>query len=197
MNAVNVADRACRASNMRFPGEKDLRAFGLQKFDELYSMVCYLSLTPPARVLEVGSAAGGTFLAWCECATDDATLVSVDVNQFDPDQELMRSYAKPTQTVHFIRGNSHESATRLQVKEISEEFDFLFIDADHCEAAVRADWNDYSPLVPRGGFVGFHDISDGGPIGDLWKELASRYPNMKFIQDNGNDGWGGIGVLKV
>ncbi len=196
MNALDVAKRAALASNMRFPGEKDLRAFGLQKQDELYSMICYLMLSPPTRVLEVGSAAGGTFLAWCACATDDAVIVSVDINQFDPDQELMESYAKADQSVHFVRGDSHASETKQQVQEICNEFDFLFIDADHSEIAVRADWKDYSPLVESGGFVGFHDICDGGPIGDLWKELAHDYPNIKFIQ-NENDGWGGIGVLKV
>jgi predicted O-methyltransferase YrrM len=196
VTTLEIAERASAASNMRFPGESDIRAFGLQKLDELFLAVTYLSLDPPAKVLEVGSAAGGTFLAWCAVAIDEAVLVSVDLQQFDADCELMRSYAQLGQSVHFIRGDSHAPETKRAVQEISETFDFLFIDADHSGPAVRADWADYSPLVRDGGLVAFHDIADGGPIGELWSELSRQYRSVKFVE-NEHDGWGGIGVLKV
>jgi predicted O-methyltransferase YrrM len=168
----------------------------MQKLEEMYAAIVYLMLDPPRKVLEVGSAAGGSFLAWCAVAVSQAVLVSVDIAQHEENQELMRSYAGPRQTTYFIRGDSHDPETARLVREYDTGFDFLFIDADHSEASVRADWADYSPFVRPGGLVGFHDISDGGHIGHLWGELTREHASVKFAQ-NENDGWGGIGVLRV
>lgn len=184
MNARELAVRATRLS-------------GMQKLEELYPLVCYLSLYPPSRVVELGSAAGATFMVWCEVAQENATLVSVDLVQAEEDCERMRGYAHPRQTARFVKGDTHDPSIRRQVEDLVGYADLLHIDADHSEAAVRADWADYSPLVCPGGHVVFHDISDGGPIGELWGELCRRYWNVKFVERNGNDGWGGIGVLRV
>jgi len=173
------------------------RISGMQKLEELYSLICFLWLEPPARVVEIGSADGGTFMVWCEIAVSRATLVSVDLVQDDESCERMRGYAKPTQTVRLIKGDSHDPSIRRQVEDSVGHADLLHIDGDHSEAAVRADWADYSPLVRPGGLVVFHDISDGGPIGALWAELSHRFWNVKFVESNGNDGWGGIGVLRI
>lgn len=40
------------------------------------------------------------------------------------------------------------------------QVDILFIDGDHSRAGVVADWNNYYPLVKRGGWVVFDDYSD-------------------------------------
>jgi len=184
MNAREIAVRATRVS-------------GMQKLEELYALVCFLQLNPPSRIVELGSARGGTFSVFCEVATASAVLVSVDIAQLEDDSERMLSYARPYQLVHLVKGDSHDPTIRQRVKDLLVYVDLLHIDADHTEAAVRADWEDYSPLVCPGGLVVFHDISDGGPIGELWSELAQRYWNIKFIEKNGNDGWGGIGVLRI
>lgn len=173
------------------------RASGMQKLEELFSLACYLELYPPARVVELGSARGGTFWVWCEIATEYAVLVSVDHALGKEDCERIRGYARPHQKVHIVQGDTHDPNTRKQVEDLVGYVDLLHIDADHSGDAVRADWCDYSPLVVPGGHVVFHDISDGGPIGELWDELAKRYWNLKFIEGNGNDGWGGIGVLRI
>ena len=126
-----------------------------------------------------------------------ATLVSVDLVQAEEDCERMQSYAKPKQTIRFVKGDSHDPAIRRHVEDSVGFADLLHIDGDHSESSVRADWADYSPLVRPGGLVVFHDISDGGPIGDLWAELSRLFWNVKFVEANGNDGWGGIGVLRI
>jgi cephalosporin hydroxylase len=173
------------------------RTSGMQKLEELYPLVCLVSLNPPCRVVELGSARGGTFLIWCKLATEYGVLVSVDIEQAEVDCERMRGFARPHQKVHLVQGDTHDPAIRQQVEDLTGYVDLLHIDADHSEAAVRADWEDYSPLVCPGGLVVFHDISDGGPIGQLWSELAERFWSIKFIAANGNDGWGGIGVLRI
>lgn len=169
----------------------------MQKLEELYSLISFVELNPPCRIVELGSALGGTFLVWCEVATEYAVIVSVDFAYTVENTERMRSYLHPHQKGHFIEGDTHDPATRRQVEDLVGYTDLLHIDADHSEGAVRADWEMYSPLVCPGGLVVFHDISDGGPIGDLWSELAHRFWTIKFIESDGNDGWGGIGVLRV
>lgn len=184
MEAREIAVRATQVS-------------GMQKLEELYPLVCFLRLNPPCRIVELGSARGGTFSIWCEVATEYGVIVSVDIEQAEEDCERMRGFAHPNQKAHFLRGDTHDSSICRQVEDLVGYVDLLHIDADHTEEAVRADWEDYHRLVCPGGLVVFHDISDGGPIGQLWGELAHRYWNLKFIEANGNDGWGGIGVLRV
>jgi cephalosporin hydroxylase len=169
----------------------------MQKLEELCSLISYLACFPPSRVVELGSARGGTFYAWCEIATAYATIVSVDFAHTEADIERMAGCAGPHQTARFVTGDTHDPNTRRQVEDLVGYVDLLHIDADHSEGAARADWEMYSPLLCPGGHVVFHDISDGGPIGQLWGELAKRYWNIKFIEANGNDGWGGFGVLRV
>jgi len=184
MNARELAIRAHRIS-------------GMQKLEELYGMICYLRNTPPARVVELGSARGGTFYVWCRLATAYATLVSVDFDRNELDDERMRSFAGPHQRAHLLDMDTHYPDTLRQVTDLVGFVDLLHIDAGHAEEEVRADWEDYSPLLCPGGHAVLHDISDGGPIGQLWGELAKRYWSIKFVEANGNDGWGGIGVLRV
>ena len=174
---------------------KAARISGMQKLEELHSLISFLQPNPPSRVVELGSARGGTFFAWCETATAYAVIVSVDIDHRD--EEAMRGHLHPHQAAYFVTGDSHSPDVRRQVGDLVGSADLLHIDADHSEAAVRADWQDYSPLVRPGGHVVFHDISDGGPIGRLWDELARRYWHIKFVEMNGNDGWGGIGVLRI
>jgi predicted O-methyltransferase YrrM len=180
--ARDIAERAAHVS-------------GMQKTEELFPLVSYLLLDPPRRVVEIGSAAGGSFLAWCLAAAHDAVLVSVDIAHEEEDR--MRGYGRKDQTVHLVTGDSHDPETRRQVQDIvGNTVDLLFIDAAHFDEDVRADFEDYSPLVRPGGLVVFHDIADQGPIAQLWSELVDRYPSFKFVEDE-NDPWGGIGVLKI
>lgn len=169
------------------------RISGMQKLEELYPLISYLQLDPPSRVVELGSARGGTFFAWCQIATAYGVIVSVDTDHSD--REAMESYAGPYQRAHFVTADTHDPYTVKQVSDLIGYADLLHIDAGHSEAEVRADWADYNPLVPPGGRVVFHDIDDGGPIGQLFDELAQRHWSIKFVE--GRDGWGGIGVLRI
>ena len=123
--------------------------------------------------------------------------MSVDIEHLEEDVERMQGFAHPHQKAHFLQADSHGPNTRRQVEDLVGYCDLLHIDADHSEGAARADWEEYRTLMCPGGHVVFHDISDGGPIGQLWSELAHKHWNLKFIEANGNDGWGGIGVLRV
>ena len=79
--------------------------------------------------------------------------------------------------------------------------DYLFIDGDHSYAGVKADFEQYGPLVKKGGLIAFHDIADGlpenvGGVPRFWNELKHQFRNQEFIADPKQGGWG-IGVLYV
>ena len=77
-----------------------------------------------------------------------------------PIHQWTMNYVTCTSDMHFIPTDSHEPETLASVKEaLTGPVDFLFIDGDHSEAGAKMDYEMYSPLVRKGGIVGFHDIS--------------------------------------
>jgi len=151
----------------------------------------------PRRVLEIGTAGGGTLFIWCRLASDDATVISIDLPRglFGGGYPMWRAvlyryFRKPRQKLHLIRGDSHDPRTLEKVKKIlgSEELDFLFIDGDHTYEGVKRDFEMYSPLVRRGGVVAFHDIVPGpqeyvGGVPRFWSEVKSRHRHMEVVND--------------
>src|SRR5918912_776240 len=55
------------------------RRGALQKLRELAPLVALLRRRAPRVVVEIGTARGGTFYAWCQVAGPDALLVSIDL----------------------------------------------------------------------------------------------------------------------
>lgn len=178
------------------------------EIEGLHRRICALA---PRRVLEVGTAHGGTLYLWCQAATVDATLVSVDL----PDgpfggsyrtcrMPLYQAFARPGQTLHLVRDDSHAATTLAKVRNLftSQPIDFAFIDGDHTEAGVRQDLAMFGPLVRTGGLIGFHDILPRLEYPDiqvhrLWNELKTRYPSEEFIATGADARTIGIGVITV
>ena len=177
--------------------EQAMRISGMQKLEELRAMTRYFEQHPLTRVVELGSARGGTFGLWCDLATSYATLVSVDSDRNETDDERMRSVAGRHQRVHLLEMDTHSPDTLRQVRDLVGYCDLLHIDAGHSQIDVEADWADYSPLVSPGGHVVFHDISDGGPIGELFSRIAKCYWSIEFVEHHGHDGWGGVGIVRL
>lgn len=140
----------------------------------------------PRYIVEVGTAGGGTMLLWLRVADPQATIVTIDLpgGEFGGGSSrlrvpLFKRLGLPKQTVHVIRGDSHDPATvELARKYLAgHEADFLFIDADHTEKGVRSDYAMYSPLVRTGGLIAFHDIAITNPeygVRHLWRELSAN-----------------------
>jgi cephalosporin hydroxylase len=177
---------------------------------EIESLLRSLHAERPKHILEIGTKKGGTLFLFSRVAAEDAQILSVDLpsGPFGGGYPawkipLYKSFALPKQKVHLIRGNSQEPATLQKVREIlnGKELDFLFIDGDHTYEGAKRDFEIYSPLVKKNGLVALHDIVDHPTRADcevnrLWTELRPKYDYEEFVEDP-NQGWAGIGVLKM
>jgi len=176
---------------------------------EIAQLLKLLSEQPPKTLLEIGTAKGGTFFLFSRVAAPDALLISLDL----PLQrsglgspawrdKLCRSFARAQQRIELVRADSHKPATAEGIRQLLGDrlVDFLLIDGDHSYEGAKTDYELYSPLVARGGLIGFHDIvpvaSDrNNGVPQLWQELKKSWPFMEFVADWGQGAFG-IGVVK-
>jgi cephalosporin hydroxylase len=110
-----------------------------------------------------------------------------------------------------IRADSRAPTTlrRVRSRLRHNQLDLLFIDGDHSYEGVKADFENYGPLVRAGGFVAFHDIvpdfrsrfgtptvNDTGEVPRFWSEIKQDYRTSEIIEDVQQDGYG-IGIVHM
>lgn len=162
----------------------------------------------PNRVMEIGTAKGGTLFLWAQAAGARAELISIDLES-GPfgggyprwKMPLFHSFARDKQVIHLLRADSHDPATERRVRKLlgNDNLDFLFIDGDHTYEGVAEDFRMYGPLVRPGGIIAFHDIVPGsaeraGGVARFWSEIKSRYTVEEMVEDSSSDGYG-VGIL--
>ena len=151
---------------------------------ELRELMQLVEQRQPKRLLEVGTATGGTLFALARVCPHDAVLVSLDLpgRQFGggypaPREALYRRFAFGRQRVELLRGDSHTEELRDRAAALvpGGKFDVIFIDGDHRYEGVSRDFDLYSPLLVEGGLLAFHDINENTTFGvpRLWQELTS------------------------
>ena len=191
-----------------FALKKACRLGLVQRQKEIRAVLSLVARRAPRRVLEIGTAHGGSFYLWTRAAASDALLISVDLPPWEPDDpgearktHLLRSCGRTAQRVHLIRGDSHSGEVRDRVRSLlgADTIDFLFIDGDHSYEGVKQDWLDYAPLVGSGGLIALHDVHPhskrwGGEVPEFWREIRARYRTTEIIADAAQDGFG-IGVI--
>jgi predicted O-methyltransferase YrrM len=188
---------------MNFGGNGYMRVKTLQIPSEITRLAKSVQALNPKIILEIGTASGGTSLIWSNLATE--RVITCDLNEMRFQAPLFTQFPPPGSKckVTLLSGNSHSSDFKaLVAKELNgTKVDFLFIDGDHTEQGVTADYNDYKEFVRPGGLIAFHDIVENQPLPTnqvfhLWKRLKSLAEVEEFINDPKQRGFG-IGIMRI
>lgn len=176
---------------------------------EIRDLLLRLRSAGPRRILEIGTANGGSLFLWAQVAAADAHLISLDLpgGSFGDGyarwkRPLYRSFAREGQKITLLQDDSHleRSLDAVRDKLDGEPLDFLFIDGDHTYDGVRRDFEMYAPLVRPGGLVAFHDIaSHADPtcqVDRFWNELKQHHACTEFLADP-PAGWAGLGLVQM
>lgn len=175
----------------------------LQKRSEIIALARTVAALKPKIILEIGTARGGTLLIWSSLASQK--VISCDLVHRAPQKSLFEALPPPGSTckVTLLTGNSHDAAFKQRVAQAlnGQKADFIFIDGDHTESGVTADYNDYKEFVRPGGIIAFHDIVESQPLATnqvyhLWKKIKPTAVTEEFVNDPKQCGFG-IGIVRI
>lgn len=168
---------------------------------ELWRFARFVRELAPRTVVEIGTARGGTLYCLCQLADPDAVVISIDLpsgagggGQTEEERRFFTSFAGPSQRLHCLAADSHAPETRARVEALlgGREIDLLFLDGDHTTQGVKADFEQYQPLVSGGGVIALHDIcvrpevwGPQGGVGPFWDRLKARYATREIIDTGG------------
>lgn len=189
---------------LRFRGYS-LRAH--QVDEEILDLLRELRERGAQRVVEIGTARGGTLFLLMRSLSPTARVVSVDLPSGPfgggyPHWKalLFQSLARRGQRLRLLRGDSHRRETCERVSAaLNGQADFIFIDGDHSYEGAKRDFELYRHLLAPHGFVAFHDIVPGpsekvGGVPQLWQELKTQFEHREIVKSWSQRGYG-IGVL--
>lgn len=156
-------DRIDSFEDLSFLFSSTILAHGiaLLRYDEAAYLYRLVRNTRPRTIIEIGRfRGGGTFLL--AAASSDVVVHSYDIekhyglsgSELDAELEDALELYGLSDRVHIHVADSRTSALP------DEEFDMLFIDGDHSEAGVRADFEHWAPGLAVGGHLLFHDAVD-------------------------------------
>ena len=181
----------------------------LQRRSEILGLLQAVRALEPRRVVEIGTANGGTLFLFTRVAADNARILSVDLpsgafggeaNEWK--HPIWEAFVTNQQTLRLIRADSHARSTSDIVKNdlAGEPIDFLMIDGDHSYEGVKQDFETYAPLVRAGGIIAFHDICKhphgaGGEVHRFWPEIREGRDYVE-LRERPDDGFG-IGYIRV
>jgi len=175
----------------------------LQKRSEIIALAKAVAALRPKRILEIGTARGGTLLIWSSLASE--RVITCDLVHREPQKALFEALPPPGSTcrVTLLTGDSHAQSFKQRVAQElgGEQVDFLFIDGDHTVEGVTADYNNYREFVRPGGIIAFHDIIENQPLPGnqvyhFWKQVRQGKAIEEFVDDPQQCGFG-IGIIRV
>jgi predicted O-methyltransferase YrrM len=182
----------------------------LQVKAEIKRLLAIVGRRKPRIMIEIGTFNGGTLFLFPRVIPENACIISIDFPdvRFGGGYEwwksvLFKGFVGKTQRLTLIRADSHKSETLENVKRVlnGRVVDFMFIDGDHSYEGVKSDFEMYSPLVSKNGFIALHDIAvhppeTGCEVNKFWSELTavSKYKYIELIE-NRDQAFGGIGII--
>lgn len=172
---------------------------------EFLDVLAIVAERRPKRLMEIGTARGGTLFCWAQVADPQASLLSLDLpggpwggGYYAQMVPHLESVCQPRQRLTCLLQDSRDPETRRKVEESlnGEPLDMLFIDGGHDYETVRNDFERFAPLVGEGGLVVLHDVHPSEPteVPRYWREIRDRYVYREFFSSPNQTGCG-IGVL--
>lgn len=182
-----------------------------QKPDEIGGFIAAIKAEECRSYLEIGARHGDTFYEVVRTMPKDGLYLAVDLpggawgvesSAKSLKKAVEKLRAEGWKNVDYILGNS-TAADVIEAIADHAPFDACLIDGDHRYEGVKADWDNYRPLV--GKLVAFHDIDGEGVRKDdmvvevprLWREivLSEAYFVQEFISDEEPERPMGIGIV--
>jgi cephalosporin hydroxylase len=120
--------------------------------------------------LEIGFGCGGTFLCWARLFNK---VISINLceRKFNSFLTVFPHYNNPNYL--FLTGLSQSQEIIDKVKEFMPYLNGLFIDGGHSYEEVKADYENYRPLIKKGVVV-FHDTFHNQDIPKFIQELRDK-----------------------
>ena len=188
---------------MSFGTKGKFRVKTTQIPSEINGLAAEVAKLQPKVIVEIGTYEGGTSLIWAQLASE--RVITCDISPPGPRGELIEAFPPPGSDckVSVLTGDSHSAdfAARVEKELGGAKVDFMFIDGDHREAGVEADYRTYRHLVRKGGLIGFHDIAEnqrepGNEVQHFWKRLKQEAVTEEIIENRDQTGFG-IGIVRV
>lgn len=180
-----------------------------EEFEQFLKTITAHFKNRPINVLEIGSMFGGTLWYWLQYLNVknlyviDKCVAPNDV-RFEPQrichyEKWPRWAHKKNCDIMTIFADSNAPATQNSIKTLAPKIDFLFIDGDHTQEAVAADFMNYKSFVHPGGLIAFHDIcfppsSVHYGVKPVWEKVRQDYKHLEIVKDPSQNG---IGCLYV
>lgn len=182
----------------------------IQVRSEIRELLARVQALRPRRVMEIGTANGGTLFLFTRVAAPDAKLLSLDLpgGEFGGGYPLWKrpmyqAFALDGQSIELLQDDSHEQRSLEAVKHSlgGEPIDFLLLDGDHTYDGIKRDFAMYGPLVRSGGLIAFHDIAPRqvdplNKVRPFWNELKAKW-RCEELLETADQQWAGIGLLHV
>jgi predicted O-methyltransferase YrrM len=173
---------------------------------ELEMMLDLYRRANPKRVLELGTASGGTLYHYAQNSTPGTRIVTVDLPEpaYPTNEHLYPEWTPDGVSIHPIRGDTRD-ASIVEACKLLGPYDWLLIDASHVLDDVLSDYNNYAPIVRPGGLVLLHDIAlvrdygDGtyAGVGEVWRLIQAQGHWTRELRAAPNLNGYGIGVQRV
>jgi len=145
----------------------------------------------PQVIVEIGIKEGGNLKVLSTHLDKNGKAIGID-----PRQEIPWNMKDSDCHVYHIARSSHEQETKDRLIEIldGQEIDVLFIDGDHSTEGMLQDYEDYSPLVRKGGIIAVHDIYYLEEVKVAWSKVKIN-KRGKVFESPWNQSSIGIGYI--
>lgn len=132
----------------------------------------------PLEYLEIGCYAGGSACLMLQRKNTSVTSIDLGV-PINPDivQENVKMLNHHNNPYTYIKGDSKSDAVYSQVS--NKKYDIIFIDGDHSYSGVISDFQKYSELVKKNGYIVFDDYNDSKYSPQVKKAVDDILSNLE------------------